>query len=556
MWRTQSVFFFNIMIYICVPFIDNVTFNELDVFKALRSLDTSKAMGCDGISPMVLKHFAMAIYQPLYHLFSLSLSQFYLPLEWRTHLVKPVYKSGDKSSIQNYRPISLLCIVSKILEKIVYDNNVEYVTQATSVHQFGFLRGRSTLQQLLLFYHQILTSESQSDVVYLDFKKAFDSVAHNELLAKLWSFGICGSLWLWIKAYLSNRLQCVSIGQSASSLLPVLSGVPQGSILGPLFFIIFVNDLPSSLLFSSILLFADDAKCIMPVSSISDCHLLQSDLARIVKWSATWKLLLNEDKCSITHFTSNQFPLTYYYSINGKFLPSKPTQRDLGVTVSSDYQRKCHFQTITSKAYKTLGMLRRSFSHTIGVSAKRSLYISLVRSQLQYCSPLWHPHFLSDIKRLETVQRRATKFIVGNKSMDYKDRLIHLHLLPLMMEFEISDIIFLVKSMKNPSAFFDIFSFIKPCNLSTRSSSSFKLRHSLSKNNSISNSYFNRIPRLWNSLPPLDITLSLPAIKSTIRDLFWNHFISNFNPDNVCSYHYLCPCNSCSKLPVNMIFTK
>ena len=132
--------------------------------------------------------------------------------------------------------------------------------------------------------------------MYLDFKKAFDSVAHNELLAKLWSFGICGSFWLWIKAYLSNHLQCVSVGQSASSLLPVLSSVPQGSILGSLFFIIFVNDLPSSLLSSSILLFVDDTKCIMPVSSISDCHLLQSNLARIVKWSATWKLLLNEDK--------------------------------------------------------------------------------------------------------------------------------------------------------------------------------------------------------------------------------------------------------------------
>ena len=151
--------------------VDNVIFEELDVFKALRSLDTSKARGCDGVSPMVLKHCAMAINQPLYHLFSLSISQFYIPLEWRTHLVKPVYKSGDKSSVRNYRPISLLCIVSKILEKIVYDNIVEQVTQATSVHQFGFLRGCSTLQQLLLFYHQILTSESQSDVVYLDFKK-------------------------------------------------------------------------------------------------------------------------------------------------------------------------------------------------------------------------------------------------------------------------------------------------------------------------------------------------------------------------------------------------
>ena len=154
-----------------ISFIDKVIFNELDVFKALRSLDTSKAMDCDGISPMVLKHCAMAIYQPLYHPFYLSLSQFYLPLEWRTHLVKPVYKSGDKSCVRNYKSISLLCIVSKILEKIVYDDIVEYVMQATPVHQFRFSRDRSTLQQLLLFYHQILTSESQSDVVYLDFKK-------------------------------------------------------------------------------------------------------------------------------------------------------------------------------------------------------------------------------------------------------------------------------------------------------------------------------------------------------------------------------------------------
>ena len=128
---------------------------------------------------------------------------------------------------------------------------------------------------------------SQTDVVYLDFKKAFDSVSHNELLLKLWKFGICDSLWLWIRAYLSNRLQYVSVGQSVSSVLPVLSGVPQGSILGPLLFIVFVNDLPSSVLSSSIFLFADDAKCVMPVSSITDCQLLQNDLTRLVEWSTT-----------------------------------------------------------------------------------------------------------------------------------------------------------------------------------------------------------------------------------------------------------------------------
>ena len=202
-----------------------------------------------------------------------------------------------------------------------------------------------------------------------------------------------------------------------------------------------------------------------------------------------------------------------------------------------------------------LGMLCRLFSGYIPVSAKRSLYLSLVRSQLQYCSPLWHPHLLSDIKCLEAVQRRATKFIINDKSMNYKDRLIRLGLLPLMMEFEISNIIFLVKSMKAPSTHFDIFKFIDCCNHSTHSSSSFKLRHSLSRNNTLGSFYFNRIPRLWNSLPPLDISLSLLVIKSILCNHFWHHFISNFNADNTCSYHYLCPCHSCSKLPVHVLFT-
>ena len=144
---------------------------------------------------------------------------------------------------------------------------------------------------------------------------------HLTLWLKLWKFGICDSLWLWIRAYLSNRLQYVSVGQSVSSVPPVLSGVPQGSILGPLLFIVFVNNLPSSVLSSSIFLFADDAKCVMPVSSITDCQLLQNDLTRLVEWSTTWNLLLNEDKCSVFHLTASQFPLTYNYSISGRLLP-------------------------------------------------------------------------------------------------------------------------------------------------------------------------------------------------------------------------------------------
>ena len=299
-------------------------------------------MGCDGISPKLLKH--SALYQPLYHLFSLSISQFYIPKEWRTHLIKPIFKSGNKSSITNYRHISLLCVVSKVLEKLVYENIVEFVSKSASPYQFGFLRGRSSLQQLLLSFNTIFCSALQTDVIYLDFRKAFDTVAHNELLLKLWNFGICDNLWKWMRAYISNRVQCVSVYQSVSGLLPVLSGVPQGSILGPLLFLIFINDLPEAVSSSMMYLFADDSKCAIHISSLYDCLSLQDDLTRITQWSATWNLLLNDNKCTAVHFSTSQSPLLYNYTVNGKVIPFTSTHKDLGILVSSDQQWSNHYQ--------------------------------------------------------------------------------------------------------------------------------------------------------------------------------------------------------------------
>ena len=181
-----------------------------------------------------------------------------------------------------------------------------------------------------------------------------------------------------------------------------------------------------------------------------------------------------------------------------------------------------------------LGLLRRVFSSSVLVPAKRSLYISLVRSQLLYCSSVWHPYLLVDIKYLECVQRRATKFIASNPLLDYRNRLIHLNLLPLMMEFEIVDIMFLVKSVKFPSGHFNIHEFVQFCSYSTRAGHSFKLKHPLCRSNYERNFYFNRIPRLWNSLPFLDITLSPSVIKSKLRAYFWDHFMSTFNSNNLC----------------------
>ena len=188
------------------------------MFQALSSLDPSTAMGCDGIGPRLLKHCALAVYQPLHNLFCLRLSQHYIPVEWCTHMVRPIFKSGDRNSVKNYRPISLLCVTSKVLERIIYNHIIDFVKNSISPYQFGFLRHRSTLQQLLIFLNTMNTSLNtnfQTDVAYLDFRKAFDSVAHKELLFKLWTFGITGGVWKWIQAYLTNRFQYVAINGAA-----------------------------------------------------------------------------------------------------------------------------------------------------------------------------------------------------------------------------------------------------------------------------------------------------------------------------------------------------
>ena len=531
-----------------------------DVFVGLSSLNVGKASGIDNIPPIVIKSCATALCGPIHHLFVQCISQAYIPQEWKTHYITPIFKSGDKASVKNYRPISLLPILSKVLERIVFDQIYDHITSLTICSkQFGFLRGRSTVQQLLVHLDSLINSlsdGSQSDVVYLDIRKAFDSVSHDILLAKLWSAGLCGLTWKFFVAYLYGRLQCVHVGTSVSNLLPVTSGVPQGSILGPLLFILYINDLPTTPLHTSLLLFADDSKCHKVVRSAQDCQLLQSDLGLLCDWSRATSLTFNSNKsCVVSYHLPRSVPVIFDYCLDGQSIDHARTCKDLGVVFTDTLTWSTQVDTVLKKAYNTLRMIKRVFpGATTPTHLKRKLYLSLVIPILTYCAPVWRPSLIKDITSLEKLQRRATKYIMFDFQLDYKSRLTALKLLPLMYRFEYIEVVFFFVQLQHRDSHFDILNYFSFSSSSTRNSSYNKLVHSSLTRSSARHTFFHRFPRLWNSLPPVNLSLSVSRFKKFVTKYFIHKLIVDFNPANAHTFHTVCPCNICSCNPLPSSF--
>lgn len=520
-----------------------------DTFEVLTSLHTDKAMGGDGIPPIVLKKTAVAIVEPLHHIFTLCLKHSSLPTEWRNHHITPIHKSGDRSLVSNYRPISHMSCVSKIFERLVFDKISNYLIESSiSNSQFGFIRNRSSVKQLLIHTKSIIEAfdnKQQLDTILLDVRKAFDTVPHNILLSKLWDMGIVGSLWKLLQSYLAGRRQCVVVDGQLSDWLPVCSGVPQGSILGPLLFLVHINDLPSFISFSSTLLFADDTKLSKAVSSTLDCSHLQQDIHALEQWSSFSGLQFNVTKSFLLRFCCHSPQQTVNYTLNNSVIPQVTTTRDLGVLFSENLSWTDHYNSLLRQAYSQLYLIKRTFSTACPLSVKKLLYTSLVRSKLTYCSQVWRPMLIKDITNLERIQRRATRYITGHSSPSYRDRLISLHLLPLMYFYEYLDILLLVQSLKFPDESFAITNYISFSSSSTRSNSTSKLSSRYCAFNRSRHFYFNCIVRLWNALPPIDLSLSLPTIKSHLKKYFWSHFLEHFDSCNPCTYNFICPCSNC-----------
>ena len=277
--------------------LSSIQLSQVEVVGVLRNLNSRKACGPDNIPNRLLIELAEVISTSLCDVFNMSLALGVVPLQWKMANITPVHKREDPTLATNYRPISLLCTLSKVLERCVHNHCYHYLEPHMYHMQHGFIRGKSTTTQLLEVYHEILesvASGNEVDAIYLDFSKAFDKVPHHLLLKKLDTLGIRGSLLTWFESYLKDRQQRVVIHGVCSDWLPVTSGVPQGSILGPLLFIVYCNDIPTCIEENSTLaLFADDSKLYRTLSSPTSSASLQHDLSNITHWTTNNQMELN-----------------------------------------------------------------------------------------------------------------------------------------------------------------------------------------------------------------------------------------------------------------------
>ena len=298
-------------------------------------------------------------------------------------------------------------------------------------------------------------------------------------------------------------------------------------------------------------LFADDTKCALPTASHIDSQHLQHDLDSLSSWSIKWNLPFNESKIKLLQFSANATGNEYHYSINGHDITPSTSHKDLGILFTNSLSWESHYSQIISRAYGQLSLLRRTFTLS-NISARNKLYLSLVRSQMSYCSPVWRPNQIKHIVLLERVQRRATKFILSNNTLDYKSRLMHIHLLPLMFWYELADIMLLVKCLKNPQSRLNLTQHIVFSSTNTRSATFLKLTSCtrLRRTNLSRHFYFNRVCRLWNALPPIDLSLSLHTLKAKINQYLWSVFTDKFVTSIPCTYHFVCPCAKCTSSPL------
>jgi len=508
--------------------LNDVNFSQDAVYKQLRNLKNKTSAGPDTLPAAFLKQIAGTVSLPLSLLFAKSFQTSSLPDIWKVATVTPVFKKGSPSDAANYRPISLTCIIGKLMEGIIKDCILDFSRRngLISRQQHGFLSRRSTCTQLLECMNDwslALNCKRSTDVCYIDFSRAFDSVVHSKLCFKLQSYGITGNLLEWIRAFLSDRSQAVRVGNMTSEFVPVKSGVPQGSVLGPLLFVLFINDLAD--MFDGglhIKLYADDVKIYIVVEDITCCDALQIGLQRLSLWASVWQLTVSINKCQVLHIGTKN--AAHDYSLDSCLLPNAIVVNDLGVLIDKKLRFSDHYANIVAKAHQRAALILRCFRcrdpHLLYTA-----FTTYVRPLLENCSPVWCPVYKTDVDLFEKVQRRFTRRLRGLSCLSYRERLSYLHAETLECRRLKFDLTMMFKMFYNlvdvsVSDFFSLSS-----NVNTRGHI-LKIDKPLSNINARQHSFACRRIECWNSLPNTAVNAtSAASFKNCLNTVDFSNFL-------------------------------
>ena len=511
-------------------FLDSVHISLQSISNRLSSLDVETSMGPDGLHPRLLKSCNSLAY-PLYLICQKSLQCGNLPAQWKVSTVIPLFKKGSRYSPLNYRPISLTSVCCKTLEREIADALYDYLdsNRLFSHNQYGFRRGRTVDDQLLLTYDYVskwLDEDYVVDLILFDFAKAFDVVSHSMLINKLECLGVGGLLLSWITNFLTGRVMNVSVGGISSSFRDVVSGVPQGSVLGPLLFIIFVNHLPSSIT-TECKFFADDLKIYFRVQHRKSCGLLdlslvQRNIDTIFQVASSWGLYLNSEKtCAMRFsrggaFVSPVNPDHSGYHIGGMAIPFVYSSRDLGIIIDS--QLKFH-EHVRSVATKCSGLSSNILNSTLCRAREFMvpIYISHIRPILEFGSSVWNLGYVEDTRLLENIQRRWTKKILDLENLPYSQRLEILDLYSVKGRLLRADIIKCWKIFHGKCGVDPDELFVLAEGGITRGHR-YKVAHVYSSMECRRRSFALRIINLWNGLPDDVVALdTVGCFKSAIH---------------------------------------
>ena len=407
-----------------------------EIVKALLNFKQSPGCGPDELPNILLRKCAVALSYPLYHIFSKSVSCMEVPSVWKRANVMPLFKGGVHSCPSNYRPISMTSVCSKALERLIVSRLYDYLNcnSLLSAFQFGFRAGLSVSDQLLLAYDYVsvhLDGGHDVDVLYFDFRKAFDVVNHKLLLTKLSLIGIGNPLLGWIRDFLTGREMNVVVHGSSSYTVPVTSGVPQGSVIGPVLFLIFINNIATDLT-SKFALFADDLKLYIahPVNDsdhIESSLALQCDVSLLHRRSLSWGLSFSVNKCARIHFSRHNFIPSTDLFIGTLPIPNKTSFRDLGILVDDSLKFHLHVKEVFRKASGVANTILRG-TLCRSPAFMLQIFIAHIRPIIDFASVLWNTGYIGDLHLLETVQRHWTKQIDGFADLPYAERLERLNL--------------------------------------------------------------------------------------------------------------------------------